>query len=313
MNADDSVSTEPPSVEPSLNDPKSWVVSRRQFMGAAAATSLMGVVVPYDPKVHLASQIDHRFAELTPQSLVVVQPAQPVLTMHVERDTDLFLADFTFCGFSLSHSGGKLSLVATATKTTDNWIGIIVQLPPQAIAEGDYWEVAAGKLPFDPSPVLSQVSGPTRLAFTFAHGTTIPLPTKTAADLLDWSGWTLNVSPPSLSGTGYSTAVRPTALQTAIECPIDTFLSPVTYNNAASKIDVYTKFENRTTPLVSPRAIVECWSTSLAMTVVSHIEEIPTAVGEVPAVAVIWANDYPSSSGSETAEEYIDYFLAPTS
>ena len=105
---------------------------------------------------------------LQPVAINVVKPASPVLRFSADRDTDLLLADFSFYGFTVDKTSTPTSLVATATQTSNNWIGVVVQLPPQAIGEADYdWPHTNSPLPFDPTPVLSQVSGPSRLALPF--------------------------------------------------------------------------------------------------------------------------------------------------
>lgn len=241
--------------------------------------------------------------ELQPDAINIVEPAEPVWRLSADRDTDLLQADFTFCGFTVDKTSTPTKLVATATQTSDNWIGVVVQLPPQAIGEADYdWPQTRPVPPFDPTPVLSQVSGPSQLAFTFTTGDKIPLPTMTVADLIDWSGWELNVPPTAIAGTGAQSPTEPTAIQTAIECPLALFLAPVVHGRtaahdfAAGRIPLpsftTTQFENRTEPFVSSGHVTECWTTSLTGT-----RTIFTARGSVtspivPSVAAVWASDY---------------------
>jgi hypothetical protein len=230
-----------------------------------------------------------------PDAQVVVEPASPVLSLTAERDSDLFLADFTFYGFTVNKIDRPTSLVATAEQTSDNWIGVVVQLPPQAIGEGDYFYDTTETIPFDPTPVLSQVSGPTRLAFTFTTGDRIPLPTMTVADLMDWSGWDLNVPAGAEAGSGDESTPTssPTSIQTSIECPLALILAPVVDDEPRITLDQFsTQFENRTQPFTSSSEVTECWQTSLTST-----QTIITKTGRTtsrinPEIAVVWATDY---------------------
>jgi hypothetical protein len=245
-------------------------------------------------------------------STTPIEAAQPILPLVAERASDLLLVNFTFCGFTVDKTLKPVSLVATAKQTSDNWIGVIVQLPPQAVAEAEYWypTYPSGDIPYDPTPVLSQVAGPSRLAFTFTTGDTIPLPTMTVEDLLDWAGWHLNVPVTAQSGSGIAVPVQPTGLQTAIECPLALFLSPVVdpavdgpriKHKSITGFSTY--FENRTTPFTSSRQVTECWTTSLTS------YETGIVVGGdaqlVPTVAAVWAEDY--ESGNSTPQQYIVY------
>ncbi len=258
--------------------------------------------------------------ELQPGAINVVEAALPVLSFSADRDTDLLLADFSFYGFTVDKTSSPTSLVATATQTPDNWIGVVVQLPPQAIGEADYdWPPVPSPPPFDPTPVLSQVSGPSRLAFTFTTDDRIPLPTMTVADLIDWSNWELNVPPAAVTGTGASPA-EPSMIQTAIECPLALFLAPVVEGKTtlpgtfATPILLHssfsTQFENRTEPFVSSGKVTECWATSLSgkrTTLTTHLGTVTSAI--VPSVAVVWASDYgpPDTTPDATPETNIDY------
>jgi hypothetical protein len=266
--------------------------------------------------------------DLRPGGIHVLRAASPVLKFSAERDTDLLLADFTFYGFTVDKSSNPTSLVATATQTPDNWIGVVVQLPPQAIGEADYDSPQKSPLPpFDPTPVLSQVSGPSRLAFTFSPDDRIPLPTMTVADLIDWSRWELHVPSAAVTGTGAS-PTEPGTIQTAIECPLALFLAPVvegqtTLPGALSTHGILhssftTQFENRTEPFVSSGKVTECWATSLSgkRTIVTQFNTVTSAI--VPSVAVVWASDYAPPDSADptpdaTPESNIDYsFYQPT-
>jgi hypothetical protein len=257
--------------------------------------------------------------ELQPGAINVVEPASPALRFSADRDTDLLLADFSFYGFTVDNTSTPTSLVATAANTPDNWIGVVVQLPPQAIGEADY--DALQTPPFDPTPVLSQFSGPSRLAFTFTTGDRIPLPTMTVADLIDWSGWQLKVPPAAVTEAGVVSPTEPSAIQTAIECPLALFLAPVvdgqTTVPGSFAIQIggqsffATRFENRTEPFVSSGNVTECWATSLSgyRTTIGPHGTVTSAI--VPSVAVVWTSDYtpPGSADAPdaTPETNIDY------
>ncbi len=279
--------------------------SRRTFLGGAVTASLVAVAVRFDPRfVDTAAQ----GLDVRPESVVIVETASPRLTLAVERDTDLFLADFSFYGFTVDKTSSPTSLVATAVQTTENWIGVVVQLPPQAVGEADYDYPSSTSIPFDPNPVLSQVAGPSRLAFTFTTGDRIPLPTMTVADLLDWSGWDLNVPPTAQEGSGYESAIEPTAIESAIECPLALFLAPVVDDQSEIILERFTtQFENRTAPFVSSQQVAECWTTNLTSTETGLFIGGRTSFPIVPSVAAVWATDYLSGSADFTPEAYIQY------
>jgi len=284
--------------------------SRRAFLGGAASLTLVAVAVRLDPSGAGAAEqalTDGRFQ----LDSVGVEPAQPVLPLVAERASDLLLVDFTFYGFTVDKTSHPVSLKATATQTADNWIGVVVTLPPQAVGEAEYFYPPVNpNIAYDPTPVLSQVSGPTRLAFTFTTGDSIPLPTMTVEDLLDWSGWDLNVPVTAQAGSGAPLPVEPTTIQTAIECPLALYLAPVV-DPAVDGPDVTNKsingfstyFANRTAPFVSSEQVTECWTTSLTSYVTGvHLGGDPQLV---PTVAAVWADDY--LTGNATPQEFIVY------
>jgi hypothetical protein len=281
-----------------------WILSRRQFMGAAMSAGLVGVMLPHDSQLASAASLGEELAAHVPHAPAGITPAQPSMKFSVDRESDLLQLDFTFYGFTLVSKSGKLSLKATAKQTNFNWIGVVVQFPPQAIAEADYQEASAPPPPFDPTPVLSQMAGPSRLAFTFHNGDSIPLPTQSFADLLNWSGWTLSVAPSALSGSGQKTPVQPASYQSAIECPLDLIMSPVSYvNPTSSRLKTYSEFISSPSPKTSPRQVTECWTTKL-----TRVETGARFLGPapLPQVSAVWSNDYKSAS-TLTPEQYILY------
>jgi hypothetical protein len=254
-------------------------------------------------------------------------PGAPDITISVERDTDLVLLDFAFYDCEVQ-VGPPAAIVPTTSSGT-----IVVQFPPQAVAEGAYpWPAApAAPLPVDPPPILSDLSGPSRLVFSLPSGSSIPLPTMTVADLLDWSGWALVVPPvaqvngptklishaeagldqPPAGGTGFPLPTEPTEMETAIEFPYALFLAPVVYASGLPIDGFSTGFAARTAPLVSAAGVVDLWSASL---VGSRVD--PVSVEYVPAVSAVWADDYSPSPfvagpANATPETDIDYSLPP--
>ena len=136
--------------------------SRRAFLGGAASMTLVAVAVRVDPGVAGAAAQRLGSEHIGLDSVATVQPAPPVLPLVAERDTDLLLADFTFYGFTVDKTSSPASLVATAVQTTDNWIGVVVQLPPQAIGRGRLRlpDQPAGRHPLRPQPGAVPGGGP---------------------------------------------------------------------------------------------------------------------------------------------------------
>lgn len=288
--------------------------SRRTFLGGAVTASLIAVAVRFDPSLVGARVDPMDLVRVVSSAAINVEPAEPVLTLSAERDTDLFLADFSFHGFTVDKTSNPTSLVATTKQTSDNWIGVVVQLPPQAIGEADYDYPSTADFPFDPTPVLSQVAGPSRLAFTFTTGDTIPLPTMSVADLIDWSGWHLNVQSTASQGSGDVFPVKPTSIQTAIESTLALYLAPVVDGESEIILNRFTtQFENRAAPFVSSQQVTECWTSTLASTEIEFDIGGPTSFAIVPSVAAVWADDYPAGSANATPQQFIQYdeYIAP--
>jgi hypothetical protein len=245
-------------------------------------------------------------------SPAVLRKPSPDLVISAERGADLVLLDFLFYGFELA-PGNPPAITPTSTDNV-----LVVQFPPQAIAEGVYtWQ--SNDLPVDPPPILSDVSGPSRLCFSLAPGQAIPLPTMTVADLLDWSGWNLlvpavaQVHGPNLvldrPGPPPPAPTPPTELETAIEFPYALFLAPTVYASGDPEFGFSTGFTSRATPLVSPAGVVDLWSASLTGSANQNPLEAPRSY--VPAVSAVWARDYDATSAaavpSATPEQNINY------
>ena len=143
----------------------------------------------------------------------------------------------------------------------------------------------------------------------------------TVADLIDWSGWQLNVPSAAVTGTGVQTPTEPSTIQTAIECPLALFLAPVVAGQTtvsgsfAMQIGepsfFATRFENRTEPFVSSGEVTECWATSLSgyRTTISPHGTVTSAI--VPSVAVVWASDYSAADATPQLNIYYSFYQPP--
>ncbi len=309
---------EPQSATPLVStsdDLTGWELTRRQFLGGSAAMSLAAVVVPYDPELHDSAMAEQVSINEQAHSVVPIVPAEPHVHFSLDRATDLLCADITFYGFTLKKGATYPSLVATTTKTASNWIGAIVQLPPQALGEAHYWETSGVTFNPDPPPALSQLANPSILCYTLPQGFTIPLKTGNVTDLLDWTGWTLSVDPTADVTTGRSTPTKPAIYQTQIELPLFLILSPVIQSNP-SLIKGYftTLFESRSQPFTSHKAVTEVWSTKLVSNRVSrgaHGGVVSTPI--TPYISPVWSRDYIPLNGvapnNLSSEDHIRYSL----
>ena len=267
-------------------------VSRRGFLGgtifmggtAALAYLARGAGRQMVGVMEAADVVQHR-----------APAALPDFIIPVERDADLVLLDFLFYGFTIDTATSPTSIVATKAQNT-----LVVRFPPQAIGEGAYAQLnpdpGTTGLLFDPPPILSEVSGASQLAFRFPEGQGVPLPTMTAADLLDWSSWQLEVPPVAqvrgahISGQGrYPFPVEPGPTDTFIEFPFALYLSPTVFVGQSRQHGFSTSFENRLTPLVSPLAVTDLWRSSLQRTSSVHVLG---AGPPLPELAAIWSRDF---------------------
>jgi hypothetical protein len=221
----------------------------------------------------------------------------PHLSFLVERETDLVLLEFLFYEFKLVKTSSPRAIVPTSAANL-----IIVQFPPQAIAEATYASDLAGTvLPVDPAPIVSRLAGRSRLSFTVPKSTRIPLHTMTPADLLNWDGWALNVTPGAQYAAAKPAAAPsvPTAAQTLVEAPYGMYLSPVVdVGSKRTSTSFNTGFRNATKPL-SVNEVTACWSTTLTATA----EEVGATVS--PQVAAVWSRDY--DGGNATPQTEIQY------
>jgi hypothetical protein len=302
-------------------------ISRRAFLGTVVGvvgTTYLVSLTGVSPLGFNLFDTPSAFADtITPPS------ATPDFTIAAERDVDLVLLDFEFYGFKLEQVDSVPTLVPTVTSTSNTGAFtsniIIVRLPPQAIAEAEY-NVKPGKhsypplpLPVDPPPIVSAVSGPSRLCFTLPPNVNVPLPTMTIADLLDWSQWTLvvpataQINPPdtSLTSVGHlawPVPYKPGPYETAIEFPYALFLAPVVWVSSDLPVDELstafdTYFTTRTAPLYNGQ-VADLWTATLGRTraLDQLIFETPTPL---PQVVAVWADDYaaPGTKQTEDATE----------
>jgi|GEM_PF-2026877 len=281
--------------------------TRREVLAGSGALSLTAVIVDFDAQVHDAAAAQTVYVNGEPHNVIPILPAQPSVHFSITRPEDLLLLDITFYGFSIVKGAKYPSLTATTKKTTSNWIGVIVQFPPQAIGEGVYWTKGGFDI-FDPAPVLSQVAGPSRLCFTFNTGDSIPLPTGKVDDLLQWSGWNLSVVNNAIVGKGTAGVIQPAVYQTAIESPLALIMSPVVDGALPSaKAFFTTQFINRTEPFPSKNGVIECWSTSLTSSSAVRQTVGYAYTPKEPQVSPVWANDYNAGVPDETDETNIVY------
>jgi hypothetical protein len=297
------------------------MITRRAFVGGAMGLSAFAYLRP-GRLVKVAMPRAVRLVDDTSPGTginPVTGGLTPDLVISAEREADLVLLDFAFFGFTLQ-PGTPPTIVPT---TPDNTV--VVQFAPQAIGEGIYFW-AGDDLQVDPPPVLSDLSGPSRLCFNLTMSQTVPLPTMTVADLLDWSGWALVVPPvaqvngPTLilgGGGGGGLAIpvpaAPGPLETSIEFPYAVFLAPTVYASGLPIDGFTTGFAGRLEPLVSPAGVVDLWSSSL---VGASTPDLLDQVPYVPQVSAVWADDYdpltitagpPIVVADDTPEEYIEY------
>jgi hypothetical protein len=321
--------TDPPQLlEDRFELPRLWLSRRTFLIGALGAVGvayvkpnrLMNIAFP--PQHAILADDTNPTNPVNPIVPIGGNGANPDIVISAERDSDLVLLDFEFFGFRVL-PGTPPTIAPTTTENV-----VIVQFPPQAVGESVYpW--SGNTLPVDPPPILSDLSGPSRLCFRLPLTGSIPLPTMTVSDLLDWSGWGLLVPPVAQVGSslvlGESGAptvalpAQPTEFETAIEFPYALFLAP-TVDESTSVLDLdrfTTEFVSRSDPLVSPAGVVDLWSTSLSGSeerrsiIIGPTE--PTAP-YVPQVAAVWAADYQPSAAlagapNDTPENVIEYDL----
>ncbi len=289
--------------------------SRRLFLGASTAVAGAGAFAYLVrlPGPRLAKKLADRFP--VPARAFATPPIDSSWDyfIQVERDSDLCLLDFYFYGFEVGENTfGQPAFLATGSPST-----VIVRFPPQHIGEGVYpasnlntgpnSTSAPTYLFCDPSPIMSGLSGPTQLAFTFPSfdseplGGYIPLSNPMQyTDLLDWGGWQLSVptvaqwpspiapySGPTGS-KGLPLPVAPGSFDTFIEFPYALLLAPSVFNtnDTGADPDGYeTTFSNTVTPLTTTAQVTDIF--------VSSLQQLPYYNGSdaSPGLVAVWASD----------------------
>jgi hypothetical protein len=270
------VTGQPVTEHPSTGHPSTGhPMTRRVFIGGA--TGLAGAAVLARVTGDSLTGVSAFGAVATPGYTVVPPNRIPDFSIAAERDTDLLLLDFEFYGFAIETVKSVPTLVPTITGTGTGVVKsnlIIVRLPPQAIGEAVYPvspsnnTLPVAPLLVDPPPIVSAVAGPSRLCFTLHKGQSIPLPTMTVADLLDWSEWTLvvppvaQISPPPV-GAAHPVPTFPGPFETSIEFPYALFIAPVVWVSGNVILSFSTFFDVRAQPLLNG-AITDLWTANLA-------------------------------------------------
>ena len=300
-----------------LDDAGRIEFSRRGFIAGTSAVGGAGVLA------YLARGPAGRHGALRPPTKVAVASRDaaatealsfqlvPDFTIAVDRDVDLCQLDFQFFGFEVDSSTWPVVLRPTRSTST-----VVVQFPPQSIGEAAYLSDANGHgtpsipedgstspntgLDYDPPPVLSVMSGPSRLAFAFPPGTSIPLNRGDEQDLLDWSDWTLIVpetaqdlppydftAPPG-DFSPYPEPSGPGQLETAIEFPYALYLSPTAWVSGPVLTSYSQTFAARSQPLTSSALVTDLWVASL-----ERIDGLDAAAGTTAKslLAAVWARD----------------------
>jgi hypothetical protein len=135
----------------------------------------------------------------------------------------------------------------------------------------------------------------------------------TAADLLDWSDWTLNVQPTAVAGSGATTIRPPLPIETAVECPYALYLAPVLPPPPEKgRLPIfYTAFDARQDAFTY-RGVTECWTATLTGGSVI-LEELGRDY--VPEVAAVWSSDYDTETSATFDNSihilYQQYFVPP--
>jgi hypothetical protein len=294
------------------------ILSRRHFLVGSAAVSLTSVLAGHREQIgHLLSELGG--PDSSPIRATETSVELPSFTFSVEREADLVLLDFEFYNFKkvvevsflgVSHKESTHTMLVPESSSNV----IVVHFPPQAIAEAAFqYESENPPWYVDPPPVLSAVSGPSRLCFTLPTNGSVSFATMTAADLLDWSGWNLLVPAPSqVPGNGERASFRDGqtipvpfdpigGMASYIEYPYGLFLAPTVATNSSAD-GFTTSFATRTAPLTSTENIADLWTAALVQTNKSD------GSARTAQAAAVWAREYDEPKYTNPTEEtFIDY------
>jgi hypothetical protein len=303
--------------EPSDSPPDSArqkEIDRRTFIAAAGLTAGAAAIAPHVGLRRLAGVLSRTLpSPINGVDQIVVTPPLDLTYnyfIQVERDTDMAVLDFAFYNFEVGTDPASGNPAFLPTTDTSN---VIVRFPPQAIVEGQYFYSDAPPggppnpnnptgLPVDPPPILSAMSGPSQISFSFSQtrGDTIPLPTGGFDDLLDWSNWPLSVPlnaqitdvPPTL----YAFPEPPGPFDTFIEFPYAMYLAPTQWRGGfleGFRLGFATVFEN-TDPLVNNNTgVTALFRSSIVARPFGLIENYSTPnQGDAPiGLATLWCDD----------------------
>jgi hypothetical protein len=242
-------------------------MTRRTMLGSTAAVAAAAYISRFSnaPFARQLNGIATAFVDEERLAPALPRQGNNIVYLTAERDTDLLLLEFAFDNFSLDSTSDPPALVPGGA---DNLI--VVSFPPQAIGEGVY-PLPPGT--FDPPPVLSVLADPSWLSFSIPASATIPLPTMTVDDVLDWSQWTLLV--PTVATVGAKVGGKvplpslPEESACLIECPWGLYLSPVVNPTVTAsgdgRISYVTSFTGTEQP-PSTDGVTECWAATLTYT-----------------------------------------------
>lgn len=157
-------------------------------------------------------------------------------TVRVLRPEDLLVLDITLVNLAPGEDG-LLHAVDPAAPSR-----LVLQLPPQHLAEAAFLESETQNAPVEPLPVRHALAAPSRLAFDVpADGPPIPW---TVAGLLTWTGMAPALAPNALPpGTPTSSGPRPAPPAddvTALELAYRLVLSPVGQHSWSHRTEPHT-------------------------------------------------------------------------
>jgi hypothetical protein len=310
----------------------SGTFSRRLFLEASTVVAGAGAyayLVRLPGGRFLKDALSHPVVPRAASATPAVDPGWDYF-VQVVRDTDLCLLDFYFYGFDVGVDGfGRPAFKATGSASSPSTV--LVRFPPQHLAEAAYpasnlntgpgSPSAPTYLFCDPSPILSGLAGQTQLSFNFGSSGEIPLsnPMK-YEDLLNWSGWQLNVPlvaqwpppPPPDGAMAGPLGVYPTApgpMDTFIEFPYALLLAPSVWNPfPGSSLGYTTGFSNKVDPLTSSAGVTDIFASSLQQP--GYTEGLPSVL---PGLSAVWTNDLSgpylfSSGGSDERQMGSAYY-----
>jgi hypothetical protein len=207
-------------------------------------------------------------------------------SVSVRRPHDLLVLDFDFVNLEIERRNGRRFLRQVDT------IGpalVIINFPPQHIAEEAFYETAAqcgpGADKVSVPPIRSRVASESRLAFRIPpHVRSIPF---TIEGLLDWGEWLPELVPPARH---YNVIFEPDWKQTSIEVPYRLFLST----------DAEGAWRHARAPVEHEQRI-ELWHTRL--TVANPTRQRVHYGDERARLPVVWSPDFGRVNAATTSDQ----------